>query len=44
MSKGDAAFFGALLFALFLFSGDPDVFDALVQAARHWLVGGIKAC
>jgi hypothetical protein len=28
-----------ILGALFLFSGDPDVFDALVLATRRWLLG-----
>ena len=38
MDRHDAAFIVLVLALMFLFWGDPDVFDALIDATRNWLL------
>jgi len=38
MSKYDFTFIAVILFLMFLFVGDPDVFDALIETTRNWLL------
>ncbi len=36
--KDDLLFMGVVLLLMFLFMGDPDVFDSLTYAAQKWLL------
>lgn len=38
MSKRDFTLIAAIIALMFLFWGEPDVFDALTTAARNWLL------
>jgi len=38
MNKRDIAFVVVVLVLMFLFVGDPDVFDALIESTRNWLL------
>jgi hypothetical protein len=36
--KEDIFVLGAILLLMFLFLGEPDVFDALIESTRKWLL------
>lgn len=36
--REDIAYISIILALMFLFYGEPDVFDALVQSTRTWLL------
>lgn len=38
MGKGDVAFLLTVLLFMFLFYGEPDVFDALIKVTQAWLL------
>lgn len=38
MNKRDIAFIVVVLVLMFLFLGEPDVFDAVVEVTRNWLL------
>lgn len=38
MNRREIAFVVVLLVLIFLFKGEPDVLDAMVEATRKWLL------
>lgn len=38
MGKYDFTFIAVVLLLMFLFVGEPDVFDALTESTRNWLL------